>query len=372
MKKPKSGHPTMRVWTCRRYGGPERLMMEEAVRPVPKANEVLIRIRATTVSSGDVRLRTQKLPRGFGLLGRLIFGLRGLRQPILGTEFSGIVEEVGDSVTTFGAGDAVIGFADTGLRSHAEYRVMAEGQGIVPKPPNLQFNEAAALCFGGTTALHFLRKADLAAGERILVIGATGAVGSAMVQLAKHFGAVVTGVTSTRNLELAKSLGAAEVVDYSQQDFSSMAVRYDVIADTVGVSSFGCCLPLLNEGGRYLAVAADLLGTLALPRGTKKSIGGPASIKPEAIRELAELAGTRVFQPLIHEVFSFDRMREAHALVETGHKRGSVVVSVSSESKGGCKSDTEVASIRNELAKELDQSGKDAKRWFREAWYHLC
>ena len=321
----------MKVWTCRRYGGPEKLVMEEQQRPVPKANEVLVRICATTVSSGDVRLRTQKLPRGFGLMGRLIFGIRGLRQPILGTEFSGLVEAVGSSVTTYRIGDAVIGFADMGMRCHAEYRVMAVDQALVAKPSNISFPEAAAVCFGGSTALHYLRKAGLAPGKRILVIGASGAVGSAMVQLAKHLGAEVTGVTSTGNLELVKALGASVVIDYTQQDFTAQPGGYDVIADTVAASSFSRCLPLLNEYGRYLAIAGDLPAMLARPVGTKKSIGGPASAKPEAVRELVSLAAAVVFKPLIGGFFLFAKMKEAHALVETGHKRGSVVVSVSTD-----------------------------------------
>ena len=328
MNHPKSETPFMKIWTCRRYGSPEVLKMEELPRPVPKANEVLVRLSATTVSSGDVRLRTQKLPRGFGLIGRLIFGIRGLRQPILGTEFSGIVEAVGASVTTYQIGDAVIGFADTGMRCHAEYRVMSVDQLLVAKPPNLNFTEAAAMCFGGTTALHFLRKADLAAGEKILILGASGAVGSAMVQLARHFGAEVTGLASTRNLELVKSLGARAVIDYTQQDFTTLPGGYDVIADTAAVSSFSRCLPLLTEHGRYLAVAADLRGTLARPVGTRKSIGGPASVTLEAVRELASLAEAGTFKAVIDQVFPFARMKEAHALAETGHKRGSVVVTL--------------------------------------------
>jgi len=331
MNHPKSETPFMKIWTCRRYGSPEVLKMEELPRPVPKANEVLVRLSATTVSSGDVRLRTQKLPRGFGLIGRLIFGIRGLRQPILGTEFSGIVEAVGASVTTYQIGDAVIGFADTGMRCHAEYRVMSVDQLLVAKPPNLNFTEAAAMCFGGTTALHFLRKADLAAGKKILILGASGAVGSAMVQLARHFGAEVIGLASTRNLELVKSLGAQAVIDYTQQDFTTLPGGYDVIADTAAVSSFSHCLPLLTEHGRYLAVAADLRGTLARPVGTRKSIGGPASVTVEAVRELASLSAAGTFKPVIDQVLPFSKMREAHALAETGHKRGSVVVTLNDD-----------------------------------------
>jgi len=205
---------------------------------------------------------------------------------------------------------------------------MSVDQLLVAKPPNLNFTEAAAMCFGGTTALHFLRKAGLAAGEKILILGASGAVGSAMVQLARHFGAEVTGLASTRNLDLVKSLGARAVIDYTQQDFTTLPGGYDVIADTAAVSSFSRCLPLLTEHGRYLAVAADLRGTLARPVGTRKSIGGPASVTLEAVRELASLAEAGTFKAVIDQVFPFARMKEAHALAETGHKRGSVVVTL--------------------------------------------
>ncbi len=205
---------------------------------------------------------------------------------------------------------------------------MSVDQLLVAKPSNLKFTEAAAMCFGGTTALHFLRKADLAAGEKILILGASGAVGSAMVQLARHFGAEVTGLASTRNLDLVKSLGARAVIDYTQQDFTTLPGGYDVIADTAAVSSFSRCLPLLTEHGRYLAVAADLRGTLARPVGTRKSIGGPASVTLEAVRELASLAEAGTFKAVIDQVFPFAKMKEAHALAETGHKRGSVVVTL--------------------------------------------
>ncbi|SMF81518.1 NADPH:quinone reductase [Azospirillum oryzae] len=322
----------MKAWICLNYGGPEVLTLETRRKPVPKDNEVLIRICATTVASGDMRVRTLKMPRGFGLIARLVFGVTRPRQPILGAELAGTVEAVGRFVTTWKPGDAVIGFPGAAMGCHAEYRVMAADKPIAPKPANLSFEEAASLCFGGTTALHFLRRAGLKAGESLLVIGASGAVGSAMVQLASHMGARVTGVTSTRNIDLVRSLGAQAVIDYTRQDFAEADETYDIVADTVGASSFAKCLPVLNEHGRYLGVSADLPGLFARPVGTKRSIAGPASERPEDVLELARLAEAGVLKPVIDRIYGFSQIADAHAHVETGHKRGSVVVSITSGS----------------------------------------
>ncbi len=325
----------MKAWICRNYGGPAVLALEDRPKPVPKDNELLIRICATTVASGDMRVRTLSMPRGFGAIARLVFGLTRPRQPILGTDLAGVVESVGRSVTSYKPGDAVIGLAGAAMGCHAEYRVLSADKPIVPKPANLSFEEAVSLCFGGTTALHFLRKADLRAGESLLVIGASGAVGSAMVQLARHMGARVTGVTSTRNVELVRSLGAQTVIDYTRQDFLTAGETYDVVADAVGASSFARCLPVLKERGRYLGVSADLPGLFARPVGTRRSIAGPAADRVEDVRELARLAEAGVLKPVIDRVYGFAQMAEAHAHVETGRKRGSVVVSVADAVAGG-------------------------------------
>jgi NADPH:quinone reductase-like Zn-dependent oxidoreductase len=318
---------TMKAWICCGYGGPEVLALEDRPKPGPKDNDVLIRIRATTVSSGDVRVRTQKLPHGFGLIGRLVFGFFRPRQTILGTELAGTIEAVGKDVTDYSVGDEVIAFPGGAMGCHAEYRAMAADKPIARKPANLSFEEAASLSFGGTTALHFLRKADLKSGERILVIGASGAVGSSMVQLAREKGAVVTGVTSATNIDLVRSL-AHSVIDYKRQDFTTVGETFDIIADTVGTSTFKKCLPLLNEKGRYLAVAGDLRAMLARSVGTKRSIAGPAAERPEDVRELSKLAEEGRLKPVIDGVYRFGQMAEAHARAETGRKRGCVVVSL--------------------------------------------
>lgn len=318
----------MNAWVCRRYGGPDVLERVRLPRPVPADDEVLVRIEATSVSSADARVRALRLPRGFGPLGRLFLGFTGPRTPVLGTEFAGVIESVGTAVTSFRPGDAMFGFPGGKMGCHAEYRTMPATGALAPKPASLTFAEAAGLCFGGTTALHFLRKAGLKRGESILVLGSSGAVGVALVQLARHLGARVTGVTSTVNVELVRSLGAARVLDYTRKDFRRDETRYDVIADTVGSSHFAECLPLLNEHGRYLGIAADLLGLLARPKGNRRSIAGPAEERPEDVRELARLAEAGIVRPVIDSTFAFEHLREAHARVDTGRKRGSVIVTL--------------------------------------------
>lgn len=319
---------TMHAWLCHRYGGPETLELATLPVPQPKAGEVLVRIRATTVSSGDARMRAFQFPRGLRLIGRLAVGFTGPRQPVLGTEFSGTVAALGRAVTAWRIGDDVIGFPGGAMGSHAEFRIMQPGKPLVAKPAGLSFETAAALCFGGTTALHFFRKADLRHGESLLVIGAAGAVGSAMVQLGRHLGARVTAVVGPDNIALARELGADTVIDRSREDFHARPESYDVIADAVGATTFSHAAPRLREHGRYLAVNTDLAGMFARQTGTKRSLSGPAAEKTEDIQLLARLAAEGVYRPVIDEVFAFDRLPAAHARVDSGRKRGSAVVRV--------------------------------------------
>lgn len=281
---------------------------------------------ATTVSSGDVRIRALRLPPGFGPLGRLIFGFKGPRQPVLGSELSGIVTTVGDKVTAFQPGDAIIAFPDTRLGAHAEYVTIPETGLIVAKPDSLSFEAAAALCFSGLTAWDYLRKAALKSDERLLVIGASGSVGSAFVQLAKARGAQVTAVTSAANAETVQSLGADDVIDYGHQDFTAIDQKWDVIADTVAASRFADCLPVLNEGGRYLAIAGGLSEMFTRPKGSRRSIAGPAQAKREDLVELVRLVEAGSFAPLVDSIHAFEAMSEAHSRTDTGRKRGAVVV----------------------------------------------
>lgn len=328
--------PSMNAWVYRRYGGPDVVKLETVPRPSPKDGEVLIKIMATTVTSGDWRTRTLNVPKGLGLVARLALGITRPRQTILGTELAGQIAAVGKDVTRFRPGDEVVAFPGAAMGCHAQYRTMAEDGALAHKPANLSFEEAASLCFGGTTALHFLRKAQIKAGDRLLVIGASGGVGTALVQLARHSGAEVTGVTSTANLDLVKALGAARVIDYTKQDFTQSEETYDVIADTVGATSFAGCKSSLSDNGRLLAIAGgvpDLLATVWSPlTGSKKVIAGPVEERPDDVRDLAELAGSGTLKPVIDRRYDFAQMAEAHAYVETGRKKGSVTVTVGHES----------------------------------------
>lgn len=322
----------MKAYVCRRYGGPEVVELVDVPKPVPKDNEVLVKIHATTVTSGDWRVRTLTMPRGFAPIARLALGITRPRQPILGTELAGVIETVGKEVTRFRPGDEVLGFPGGQMGCHAQYRVLAESGPIALKPSNLSFEQAASLCFGGSTALHFLRKAEIKAADKVLVIGASGGVGTAVVQLAKHFGAEVTGVTSRTNLDLVMSLGADAAIDYTREDFTARNETYDVIADTVAATSFARCKDALRENGRLLVIAGgmpDLLASLWVPlTGSRKVIAGPAEERPEDVQRLADLAESGALKPVIDRRYSFTQMAEAHAYVATGRKRGSVVVSM--------------------------------------------
>ncbi len=307
--------------------------MTEVPKPAPGDHELLIRVRATTVSSADWRMRSLELPRGFGLLGRLAIGISGPRKPILGTELSGEVEAVGRAVTSFKVGDHVFAFPGVGLGCHAQYKCLPAIGAVAMKPPNLSFEQAAALSFGGSTMLDFFRRAQLCRGERVLVNGASGTVGSAAVQLAKHFGAHVTGVCSTANLDLVKSIGADEVIDYTRRDFARSPAHFDVIVDTAGTAPLARSGPVLSKGGRLLLILAGLPELLMAPWQTmtsgKKVIAGPAAERPEYVQQLAELALAGKFIPVIDRSYPFEQMAEAHRYVDRGHKKGSVVVTLS-------------------------------------------
>jgi NADPH:quinone reductase-like Zn-dependent oxidoreductase len=296
------------------YGSPDVLKLKEVAKPIPKSNEVLIKVHATTVTTGDWRVRSLNLPPGFGFLGRLIFGILKPRQPILGSEIAGVIESVGKAVSKFKVGDAVFSFSDAAMGCHAEYRCMGEDGPIALKPSKMSFNESAPLSFGGTTALSFLRRANLKAGDKILINGASGGVGTAAIQLAKHFGAVVTAVCSTPNVELVKSLGADDVIDYLKEDFTKNGVKYDVIMDIAGNAPYSRSKGSLVERGYLLMVLAGLFDMLQAPWIS------------EDLRYLAQLAESGKFKTIIDKCYPFEKMADAHRHVDTGHKRGNVVV----------------------------------------------
>jgi NADPH:quinone reductase-like Zn-dependent oxidoreductase len=322
----------MRAIVATAYGSPEVLEVRVLDRPTPGSGEILVRIHATTVTSGDWRMRSLEVPTGFGVMARLALGVFRLRQPILGSELAGTVETVGSEVTGFGIGARI--FAFTGARggSHAEYIALREDAAIAHKPSNLSFEESAALSFGGTTALSFLRRAGIQRGDRVLINGASGGVGTAAVQLAKHFGAHVTGVCSTGNMALVESIGADRVVDYTREDFVSNGTRYDIIMDTAGTVPFSRARKSLREGGRLLVVLggvpAMLMGPWAALTTRLRIISGTASGSAEDLRFLAALAEEGRFKPVIDRRYAFDQIREAHRYVDLGHKKGNVVITV--------------------------------------------
>lgn len=323
----------MKAIVYHRYGGPEVVHLADLPKPVPADNEVLIRIHATTVSTGDWRARSLDLPAGFGFMGRAVFGFFGPRQPILGTELSGVIESVGSAVTRFRAGDEVFASSGAKFGAHAEYRTLPEDALIALKPKNLCFEEAASLSFGGTTALYFLRnQAQLKAGEKLLIIGASGSVGSAAVQIAKHLGAEVTGICSTANLKLVSSLGSDHVIDYTAEDFTRNGETYDVILNVNGVVSFAGVESSLRPGGRLVLVLGSFAQAVGLERASKSSgktvVAGVTATTPDDMQYLADLAASGVLKPVIDRVYPLTDAAEAHAYVDTGRKRGSVVLKV--------------------------------------------
>lgn len=291
-----------------RPGPPEVLQLREEKKPIPGDNEVLIKVHATTVTQGDVVLRS--MPRIVLLIMRLLMGMQHKRIP--GTEFAGVVEASGKDVTRFKTREAV--FGTTGMSSagsYAEYICLSEDASLARKPEGLSFEEAAALPVGGYTALYFLRQAEFQSGLDVLVYGASGSVGTYAVQIAKHLGAVVTGVCSTNNLDLVRSLGADVVLDYTQEDFSLGQDKFAVIFDAVGKISEKECAAALNTDGVFLSVQKGL-----------------ARENLEGLETLVELVEAGSLRPVIDRTYPLEQIVEAHHYVEEGHKSGNVVISV--------------------------------------------
>lgn len=325
----------MKAILYQQYGPPDVLQMADIAKPIPKPNEILIKTYATTVTSGDWRVRSLTVPAGFGWMTRLVFGVSRPRQPILGSELAGVVESVGEAVSRFKVGDAVFAFSDARMGCYAEYKCMPQDGAVACKPLGLSYGEAAALSFGGTTALDFLRRAKLQRGESVLINGASGAVGAAAVQLARHFGAHVTAVCGTANMAWVRALGASQVIDYTQEDFTQNGQTYHVIMDTVGTAPFSRCQASLRDGGRLLLVLAGLADMLHAPWASltsgKKVIAGPVSVRAEDLPLLAELAATGAFKAVIDRRYPFEQMVEAHRYVDSGRKKGNVVVMLGDE-----------------------------------------
>lgn len=320
----------MKAAVCTRYGPPEVVEIQDVAAPVPGEGDVLVRVGATTVNSGDARVRALRVPRGLSLPMRIRLGWTRPRQPILGFDAAGTVEAVGAAVTRFQPGDRVIASRSFDFGCHAELVVVPEAGAIATIPDGMSFHDAVALCFGGTTALTFFRLGTLAAGETILINGASGAVGTMAVQLAKHLGAEVTGVCSGAHADLVRSLGADHVVDYTAEDFTHNGQRYDVIMDNHGNAPYARIKGSLAPGGRFLMVIGDLW-QMAVGSRQKAVISagqGDSAITADGYRELISLAEDHAWRAVIDSVVPFDQIVEAHRRVDGGHKAGSVVVSL--------------------------------------------
>jgi NADPH:quinone reductase-like Zn-dependent oxidoreductase len=320
----------MKAIVYERYGGPEVVAVRDVPDPVPRDREVLVRVRATTVESGDARIRALRVPAGFGIPVRLFFGVFRPRRKILGLVFAGEVVRVGAKVTKLSVGDEIFG-SSFRMGCHAELRTVPEDGVFARKPPSLSWEEAAALPFGGQTTLDFFRRGAVQSGERVLVVGASGAVGVTAVQIAKHhLGCEVTAVCSGKNAELVRSLGADRVIDYTREDFTKLGESWDAIVDTAGTAPYGRSKHVLRQGGRLLAVLGTLPELLAAPwvglTSDKRVVAGTGPEKAEDLRLLAELATQGKLRAVVDEVFPFSRAAGAHARVDSGRKVGTAVL----------------------------------------------
>jgi NADPH:quinone reductase-like Zn-dependent oxidoreductase len=325
----------MKAIVYEKYGPPDVLKLEEVEKPTPKEDEVLIKVFATTVTKYDCWARSSTAPPGFWLPSRIASGLRKPKLTILGTDFTGEIESVGKAVKQFMKGDQVFGFTSS-LGAHAEYMCMPE-EGVVIKPANTTYEEAVAVVQGGLTALYFLRKGSIQSGQKVLIYGASGGIGTYAVQLAKYFGAEVTGVCSTPKLEMVKTLGADKVIDYTKEDFTKNAQTYDIIFDTVGKTSVSRSLRSLEEKGLYIFATFGLvmlIRALWLTRkSSKRAIFGVIDESAEDLIFLKELIEAGEIKPVIDRSYPLEQTAEAHRYVETGHKKGNVVITVEHKNK---------------------------------------
>ena len=324
----------MKAIVYREYGSPDVLKLEEVEKPTPKDNELLIKIHATTVTATEATFR-----RGEPLIARLFTGLTKPKNTRLGEELAGEIEAVGKDVTRFKIGDQIFGTAGPEFGANAEYICLPEDGVLTIKPANMDYEEAASSVDGVLTALPFLRDTgNIQSGQKVLINGASGSVGAAAVQLAQVFGAEVTGVCSTSNVELVKSLGANKVIDYTQEDFTQSQETYDLIFDTVGKTSFARCKKTLKPNGIFLEAAINGLGLLpqvlwTAMFGSKKVKIAATGLRPEGDRRkdlvfLKELIEAGKIKPVIDRCYPLEHIAEAHRYVDTGHKKGNVVISL--------------------------------------------
>jgi len=315
------------------YGGPEVLVVKETNRPVPKENEILVKVNAASITTADSMMRS-----GTPRLARLFVGISRPKKPIIGTGFAGVVEETGNNVLDFETGDAVFGLTGMNFAANAEYVCVPVTGVVFPKPDYLSFEEAAVMYDGPTTSFNFLKNlADIKPGQKVLINGASGSLGVAAVQIAKHMGAEVTAVCSTANVSLVQSLGADHVIDYKKQDFTKGKVRYDVIYDTVGKSSFSKAKKVLTAKGMYLSPVLGLRLMLQMMvnglRGGKKAKFDATGMKPvqefrKMIDELKEIIKTGSYNMVIENRYTMEQIVDAHRYIDSGRKRGNIVLSV--------------------------------------------
>lgn len=317
----------MKASIYEKYGSPEVLQIREVEKPVPKDHEVLIKVRATTVNRTDCAMLRAK-----PFIMRFFTGFLKPKKPILGTDFSGQIEAIGENVSSLKVGDKVFGFDDSGLSSHAQYLVLSEDKALSKMPDNINFEQAAASIEGAHYAYNFINKVNLKKGQKVLVNGATGAIGSAGVQLLKYLEVEVTAVCNTKNIALVKSIGADKIIDYKTTDFTKSKEKYDFIFDMVGKSSFAKCKPLLQSGGIYISsepgsMAQNLFLALSTPLiGNKKVVFPfPKNIK-ESIRFVKNLMEQGKFKPVIDRKYPLGQIAEAYRYVEKGEKIGNVII----------------------------------------------
>ncbi|MEO8609581.1 MAG: NAD(P)-dependent alcohol dehydrogenase [Chloroflexota bacterium] len=319
------------IWT--KFGSPDGLEFQEVANPTIKDNEILIRVRATTVSAGDCEIRALKFPGWIAIPLRLYVGITKPRVKILGQELAGDVEAIGKDVTRFKVGDPVFGITGLHFGGYAEYVALSEKTPLAIKPAHLTYDQAAALPVGGTEALHFMRKAAIQPGEKVLIYGAGGSIGTYAIQLARYFGAGdITAVDSAEKLDMLRAVGANHTLDYTKTDFTQTGETYDVILDVVGKSSFPGSIKALNPNGRFMCANPSfsqmLRGTRTLGPNGQKIIVGPANPQGEDLLFLAGLVEAGKLKPVIENRFPLEQTADAHRYAEAGHKQGNLIITV--------------------------------------------